>query len=167
MRKEIEEVKTGLAELHRKGIIHYEPKKETPHIRFLQNRVKAEDLYIDAVAYLKRKAAFEKRVKAMMAYMLDTGCRAQYIGRYFGDEQIVACGICDHCLANKKTALSSEEYRLIAATLQKILSEQSYSPMELVAMIPGIGKEKIWKVLDDWSAEEKIRITAEGKVMLK
>ena len=39
--------------------------------------------------------------------------------------------------------------------------------MELVAMIPGIGKEKIWKLLDDWSAEEKIRITAEEKVMLK
>ena len=71
MRKEIEEVKTGIADLHRKGIIHYEPKKETPHIRFLQNRVKAEDLYIDAVAYLKRKAAFEKRVKAMMSYMVD------------------------------------------------------------------------------------------------
>ncbi len=167
LRKEIEDVKTGLADLHRKGIIHYEPKKETPHIRFLQNRVKAEDLYIDAVAYLKRKASFEKRVKAMLGYMVDSGCRAQYIGRYFGDEQIVACGICDHCLENKKTALSGEEYRLISAKMQKLLSEQQYSPLELAVMIPGISKEKIWKVLDDWSAEEKIRITAEGKVMLK
>jgi ATP-dependent DNA helicase RecQ len=167
LRKELEEVKSGLTDLHRRGIIHYEPKKESPHIRFLQNRVKAEDLYIDAAAYLKRKAAFEKRVRAMMGYMLDPGCRAQYIGRYFGDEQIVACGICDQCLANKRTALSAEEYQLISVTIQKLLSEQHYSPLELAAMIPGIGKEKIWKVLDDWSAEEKIRMTAEGKVMLK
>jgi ATP-dependent DNA helicase RecQ len=167
LKKDTEQVKTALSDLHRKGIIHYEPKKETPHIRFLQNRVKAEDLYIDAVAYLKRKAAFKKRVKAMTGYILDNGCRAKYIGRYFGDEKISGCGICDHCLAKKRTSLLAEEYRAIADIMEKILSERSYNTMELTEKITGFGKEKIWKVLEDWSAEEKIRLLPDGKITLK
>ena len=45
------------------GTIRYEPRKETPQIRLLQNRVKADDLYINPERYLDRKKAFIKRIQ--------------------------------------------------------------------------------------------------------
>jgi ATP-dependent DNA helicase RecQ len=103
----------------------------------------------------------------MKAYMEETDCRARYIGRYFGDEQIAACGICDLCLSQKKNQLTPEEYKVISKALENILSVQNRTSKELTELIPGLGKEKIQKVLDDWGAEEKIRLTPEGKITLK
>jgi ATP-dependent DNA helicase RecQ len=167
LKEETGAVKKSLTELHQNRVIQYDPKKETPQIRFLQNRVKAEDLYIDAVAYLKRKNAYAERVKSMKAYMQEAVCRAQYIGRYFGDEHIVTCGICDLCLAQKRTGLTKSEYKAISTELKRLLTVQKRTALELKELIPGISKDKIQKVLDDWGAEEKIRLTPEGKIMLK
>lgn len=167
LKEDIGPLKNSLTALHQNRVIAYHPKKETPQIRFLQNRVKAEDLYIDAVAYLKRKKAFSERIKAMKGYMQGTECRAKYIGQYFGDEQIVSCGICDLCLAKKRTALTTAEYKVISDALESILSVKQSTAKELTELIPGIEKEKIRKVIDDWSAEEKIRITPDGKIALK
>ncbi len=167
LKEDIGPLKNSLNELHQNRIIQYNPKKETPQIRFLQNRVKAEDLYIDAVAYLKRKNAYTVRIKAMKGYMQGTECRAKYIGQYFGDEQIVSCGLCDLCLAQKRTALTSTEYKIISIALERILSVKNSTTKELTELIPGIEKDKIRKVLDDWGAEEKIKLTPEGKIALK
>ncbi len=167
LKTDIELVKKSLKELHQNRIIQYDPKKETPQIRFLQNRVKADDLYIDAIAYLKRKNAYAERVKSMKAYIQEPVCRARYIGRYFGDEKIASCGICDLCLSQKKKELTTEEYKAISIALENILSVENRNLMELKELIPGISKEKIQKVLDDWGAEEKIRLTPEGKITLK
>jgi ATP-dependent DNA helicase RecQ len=167
LKEDIGPVKKSLAALHQKRVIQYDPKKESPQIRFLQNRVKAEDLYIDAVAYLKRKTAYAERIKSMKAYIQEPVCRARFIGRYFGDEHITTCGICDLCLSQKKKELTTEEYRSISIALENILVNEDRSTKELMEMMPGIGKEKIRKVLDDWGAEEKIRLTPEGKITLK
>jgi ATP-dependent DNA helicase RecQ len=103
----------------------------------------------------------------MKGYMQGTECRAKYIGQYFGDEQIVSCGICDLCLAQKRTALTTAEYKVISNALESILSVKQSTAKELTELIPGIEKEKIRKVIDDWSAEEKIRLTPDGKIALK
>jgi ATP-dependent DNA helicase RecQ len=167
LKEDIGRLKDSLTTLHQNRVILYDPKKETPQIRFLQNRVKAEDLYIDAVAYLKRKNAFTDRIKAMKGYIQVDVCRAQYIGRYFGDEQIVSCGICDLCLAQKRTELSTAEYKLIATALENILSVKNRTAKELTALVTGIDKEKIRKVLEDWGAEERIKLNADGTIALK
>ena len=167
LKKDLVQIKHELTELHQQRVIHYVPQKETPHIRFLQNRVKAEDLYIDAVAYLKRKNAYAERIKAMLGYMQDNSCRAQFIGRYFGDDKIKSCGICDLCLEKKKSALTASEYKIISEALHQILLERSCMATELPELIPGFGKEKIWKVLEDWGAEEKISLNTDGKISLK
>ncbi|MGL6267754.1 MAG: RecQ family zinc-binding domain-containing protein, partial [Chitinophagaceae bacterium] len=111
--------------------------------------------------------AYTLRIKAMKSYMQGTICRAKYIGQYFGDEQIVSCGICDQCLALKRTSLTSAEYKVISMALERILSLKNATTKELTELMPGIEKEKIRKVLEDWGAEEKIKLTPEGKIVLK
>jgi ATP-dependent DNA helicase RecQ len=103
----------------------------------------------------------------MKEYMQDTLCRAKYIGHYFGDEQIVACGICDLCLSQKKKELTTEEYKAISIAIENILTVQNKTKTEITQLIPEYGKEKIQKVLEDWGAEDKIRLTPEGKISLK
>jgi len=167
LREDVDQIKKDLTDLHRKGIIRYDPKKETPHIRFLQNRVKAEDLFIDPVSYLKRKSSYEKRVQSMIGYMTEKSCRAQYIGRYFGDEKIVACGICDDCLEKKKTKLTEVEYRTLSETIKELLTESSLNALELSEKMRGISKDKIWEILDNWGNEEKIRLAPDGRITLR
>lgn len=53
LRASVAEIQKALTTLTVMGTIKYEPRKETPQIRLLQNRVKAEDLYINPERYLK------------------------------------------------------------------------------------------------------------------
>ena len=61
MKKDVEEVKKQLAELQRFGIIEYQPQKDSPQLFFLRNRIKAEDITINMVAYNKRKEQFQRK----------------------------------------------------------------------------------------------------------
>ena len=55
MKKDKAEIKKQLLQLHNSSIIEYRPQKDTPQIVFLQNRIKAEDITINMVAYTARK----------------------------------------------------------------------------------------------------------------
>ena len=88
-----------LLELNGLNIIDYKPQKEKPQIYFLQNRVRAEDLFINEKNILKRKIAFEKRLNAMINFCTNQSrCRSEMIGNYFDDYDLHPCGICDNCL---------------------------------------------------------------------
>jgi len=57
-----------LLELKALGIIDYIPQKEKPQIYFIKNRVKTDELFINQKNILKRKGAYEKRLKAMIGF---------------------------------------------------------------------------------------------------
>ena len=91
LRKDIEEVKTQLRELDAAGIIEYIPRKDSPQLFFPVNRIKAEDLFINMVAYNQRKEKFIRRVKQMISFTKEEiKCRSQIVGSYFGDDAIEA-----------------------------------------------------------------------------
>lgn len=156
------------AQLHRLmklGIIEYRPRMESPHVRFLQNRVKAEDLYIDPVSHLARKKAFSDRVKAMQEYISGSACRSKHIGRYFGDGDIGDCGICDVCLMRKRTgkkaspASGGQEGRL-----EEMLRSGSWKASELLQESEGLTEQALWSLLETWQAEEKVIANTDGRL---
>ena len=158
---------SGLQRLHRMGLIHYKPKRETPQVRFLQNRVQAGDLYIDPQAYKARKSVFEKRTKAMAEYLvMEAGCRSVTIGRYFGDQQIQDCGVCDHCLAKKKSGLRKQEYQAWESKVKEALSRGPLTAGELLKKLHPIQADKFWDLLGDWTAERWIITGRDGKLRL-
>lgn len=168
MKKEPDEVIKQLQLLHQQGIIEYRPQKDKPQLLFLRSRIKAEDIRIDMVAYQQRKEQFHKRMKQMVAYVKEElACRSQLIGRYFGDSDIAACGICDNCLKQKATAISKEEFETL---YHRIINMVKYEPLhtrDLLLKLNNIKKEKAWKVLEFLQAENKIGMDAAGKVTLK
>jgi ATP-dependent DNA helicase RecQ len=168
LRKDIEDVKTQLKELDAAGIIEYLPRKDTPQLFFPVNRIKAEELSINMVAYNQRKEKFIRRVKQMIAFTKEQiKCRGRVIGSYFGDDALKACGICDNCLRQKATTLSKEEFEAIHLKIQHITQKQTIHIKELLSELNGIKKEKAWKVIEFLQAENKIELDNAGYVKLK
>jgi ATP-dependent DNA helicase RecQ len=168
LKKDKEEVKKQLTQLHQAAIINYSPQKDKPQIFFLKNRVKPEDLFINLFRYAERKEKFIARTKSMAAYTTETiKCRSKITANYFGDMEIKNCGICDNCLRKKEITLSKDEFEAIHNLVLKALNTKSLSAKELLLQLDGIKKEKAWKVIDILQAENKIILDKEGLVRLK
>jgi len=157
----------NLVRLAKMGLIEYKPRKETPYIRFLQNRVGAPDLYIDPKAYKARKEIFVRRVETMTRYIqLQEGCRAAYIGRYFGDEDISDCGVCDLCLNRRKQGLQPKGYQELESRAREILSRGPLTAGELLKKMQPVKSELFWELVSDWSAERWIVTGRDGRIRL-
>jgi ATP-dependent DNA helicase RecQ len=168
MRKEADEVKQQLLQLHQQQVIEYQPQKDSPQLYFLRQRIKAEDIHLNMEAYNQRKEQFQQRMKQMVQYVkAGADCRSRTIGNYFGDADIKNCGICDNCLKQKATPLTKEEFDNIHQQIISTLANGSVEIKQLVTKLTGIKKEKVWKVLDFLQAENIIMTDARGKVRLK
>lgn len=168
MKKDPEEIKKQLSQLQHAGLISYEPQKDTPQLFLLRNRIKAEDIHIDMLAYNRRKEQFQKRMRQMTTYVKeDTVCRSRIIGSYFGDTSVRACGICDNCLRQKATALSKEEFEALHHRIINMVKYESLHTKDLLIKLNGVKKEKAWKLLEFLQAENKIEMDSNGYVKLK
>ncbi len=168
LKKDAEELKNQLLELHRRGVITYSPQKNSPQLFLLRNRITTEELSIDMTAYNKRKERFQKRMKQMLQYIKEEAeCRSRIIGSYFGDDNIRSCGICDNCLRQKAVTLSREEFEKLHTRIISIIGQAPIHSKELLQKLSGIKKEKAWKVIEFLQAENKIEVDSTGRVSLK
>jgi ATP-dependent DNA helicase RecQ len=164
-RKEEQDVIRDLKILHANGIIEYSPRKDSPQLYVMINRVKAEQMRINNVNYQKRKEQYTHRVSKITGYInLAKACRSQYIATYFGDEHTQACGICDNCLQQKNKDVTPAEFENIHQSILAIINHQPVQSDALLQQLKHIKKEKLWKVLDFLQTENKIFIDKEGLV---
>ncbi len=166
LRKPDAAIRSSLSFLSDQGILKYEPRKETPQVRFLQNRVKADDLYINHERYLSRKKAFTRRLTAMASYLeLNGTCRTQYICAYFGDLHVKECGICDHCTQKKKTGITKDDFDMILSKVKAQLMTGPHYPHELIRSLPTMGQDP-QSVIQFLIEEGKILMNSEGKLVM-
>ncbi|MEO5908111.1 MAG: ATP-dependent DNA helicase RecQ [Ginsengibacter sp.] len=157
-----------LRELNALNILDYKPQKEQPQIYFLQNRVRAKDLFINEKNILKRKNAYEKRLNAMIHFCLNQNrCRSEMIGSYFDDHDLHPCGVCDNCLRNKRIVISNEEFNSISEGIKRICNNNFVSSQTLFAQLSGFKENKIWKVLKFLQEENSIVVNQGGLIKLK
>jgi ATP-dependent DNA helicase RecQ len=166
LKRDLITIHEQLATLHRAGIIAYHPKKETPQICYLQDRIKADELNIDHESYFKRKKEFTQRIENMIEYAKSETCRSAFIGRYFGDLEITACGNCDACI-NKTNSASLENN--FSTDIEKIIQllKQKACTQEEIILLSGMEKTAARRVLYALMAEERISIDLMGKVCLR
>lgn len=159
-----EEVTNQLKEMQAYGILQYQPQKETPQIYFHHNRAPAQHLSFNHESYWQRKKQYELRVQAMHNYITAQDCRSQFIGKYFGDEQMKKCGVCDNCLAHKNTSLTNEEFNNIMSCIFSNLNGKEVQIQTLLQHATAFKKEKVWKVLNFLQTEGKIKVDERGNV---
>lgn len=166
LRKPEAQVRESLNFLSGQGILKYEPRKETPQVRFLQNRVKTDDLYINHERYLSRKKAFTKRLTAMANYVASKdSCRTRFICAYFGDNDAEACGICDYCREQKKAGITKNEFELLVGRIHEQLKSGARFPHELLSTLPATTQDP-QEVIRFMINEGKMMMDAEGRLSM-
>jgi ATP-dependent DNA helicase RecQ len=166
-KQSIEAVQNQLQQLAAMGIIEYLPQKETPQIHFLVNRAPAAFLHIDQDLYLSKKEAFTTRINTLINFAINPACcRSVFIGNYFGDTDKSSCGICDYCLAQKKTKLQSAAFTSIEQQLYASLT-RSPSPIDQLLITLGKDKEEeIWEVIRFLESENRLILKEDGTIQL-
>ena len=161
----LKSVEHDLLKLHAMGVISYQPVRNTPQLRFLQDRVRAEDLYIEPLGYLKRKEVFSGRIRDMIGYMTGMDCRAVVIGRYFGDPAVRACGICDRCVDARRKRTATDDITRISDNMERILRERGPATADI--MMEELKEEErthAWSVLEYLVSEGWVRRRADERL---
>jgi ATP-dependent DNA helicase RecQ len=168
LKKEVDDVKKLLQRLDAFSIIQYFPQKDSPQLYFFHNRVAAENVTINQANYKKRKQQLTNRINSFLNYTNDKKtCRSRMIGTYFGDEKMQQCKICDNCLDHHNVELSPEEFEKIHQEILRIIRPKPFQSKDLLNQLPGVRKEKAWRVVHFLQAENKIEVDKDGMMRLK
>jgi predicted transcriptional regulator len=88
------------------------------------------------------------------------------IGQYFGDAEIVACGICDNCA---ETKLEKKRAVLIPEMIAAILAEIKEGPKSLdyLKSLHSEDEKSVMQAISYLNEEQKIKIYQDGRIGLK
>ena len=101
---------------------------------FNEERLPTEDIYIAPESYRLRKEMMHERFSKMLEYAAEQEqCRSQMLSAYFGDTEAKECGICDICIARRKTSKGVVVEEDLQAQILAKLSEQALSVRDLIA----------------------------------
>ncbi|MEM6770170.1 MAG: RecQ family ATP-dependent DNA helicase, partial [Bacteroidota bacterium] len=125
LKLELEQLQRTFRKMTAEGIIDYYPTKTLPQLIFTEERVDAEALNINHKQYQFLKERAKHRIDTMIAYAEgDAGCRSQTLLRYFGENNAVACGICDLCRAKSASGQEVLTPKKVLADLRDSLAEK-------------------------------------------
>jgi ATP-dependent DNA helicase RecQ len=165
LKKNLQELNSELEILCGRRIIEYFPQKDSPQIYFLQDRINTSDLKLENQRYGKRRKNFEHRILALLSYVnSESGCRQVLLNDYFGEKNTADCGICDHCLKNKKRRLSSDEFESVYKLIKDKLILSPSKPEDLQKNFSNISREKFWEIFHYLEAENKLSVGEDGLV---
>ena len=88
-----------LVQLAQNGIITYIPKRKTPFITYMKDRLPLEMVEINEHQYELKQERYRQKLIAMLEYAEQTHfCRQQLLVGYFGETTAQTCGCCDVCI---------------------------------------------------------------------
>jgi len=127
-----DQVYEQLVALSKEQIIRYIPRKKTPFLTYIQERVETSRVILGKEAYDDRRERYVSRVESVLNYAQDENiCRSQMLLSYFGEKDTKPCGKCDICLKKKQTSLSDSEFKEIQQAIMLHLDKESLSINEL------------------------------------
>ncbi len=130
----LDHVKELLKRLWQMRVIRYIPSNRSPMLFFNEERLPTEDIYIAPESYRLRKEMMHERFSKMLEYAAEQEqCRSQMLSAYFGDTEAKECGICDICIARRKTSKGVVVKEDLQAQILAKLSEQALSVRDLIA----------------------------------
>lgn len=132
-----DDVYQQLVALSKEGVIRYVPRKKTPFITLMQERLDKNRLVLNKETYDDRKERFVSKAEAVLKYAQEENvCRSQILLGYFGEKSSKPCGKCDVCLKRKETEVSDEEFDAIQQAVLEALKVSSVSANDLVRQLP-------------------------------
>lgn len=147
-----------LVGLTRQRILHYIPRKRTPHITYTTRRIDKERLHIGPEVYEERRTRYEERIRSIVHYCEDEqSCRSVLLLNYFGEQATHHCGKCDLCIQkHRKNTPVTNEQKLHNALRQVLADGKTHAPTEL--LLPGYTTDQIKETLSWWVSEGIITV---------
>ncbi|NJK98990.1 MAG: hypothetical protein HC830_11490 [Bacteroidetes bacterium] len=143
-------------------IIKYIPRKSTPLITFLEERLDDKNLYISPENYRFRKEMLDRRINAVIQYVSDKEtCRSRLLLRYFGQQNPPVCGICDVCTQTHNLGIRHHEFQKLEEEILTKLKKSPVLPDMLISQF-GSAKEKAIQVVQWLSDNGKIQTLPNG-----
>ena len=156
-----------LQSLHERGILVYDKQRDKPQLSFLTPRFDADMMPINALAIREKQNADNKRIEAVAHYVQHTTrCRTQLLQEYFGERTDNRCGVCDNCLAKKKTQSPAPEHAQIRAEILKLLHMSPLTPQQLVAAFGLKNEQTAIDTLRELLEDETVIYEREGTLRL-
>jgi ATP-dependent DNA helicase RecQ len=138
-----ERVYSYLKALADRKIISYIPRKDTPVITFLEERLDEKNLLISPDRYQSRKERYEKRIREMIRYAdSEETCRNRFLLSYFGQLKTPDCGRCDVCLSRRADGPGHREYLSIRKQILETLAGGSMELEDLLGRDLPDGEEE-------------------------
>lgn len=160
------EVHEFLKRMWRLHVVRYIPSNHSPMIFFDEERLPKRDVYIAPETYSVRKELMLERFNHMLRYASsDDECRCRIIEEYFCGEESEPCGICDNCLARRR---SSQRPNVdIKAAVIGELGRGRRTVKELVASLEG-NEEALLRAVQQLLAEGRIAVEGDnGELALR
>ncbi len=132
-----------LQELDKLEIISYQQQTNQPLLSFIKPRFKTEDLLIDRKYLEDRKENYRLKMLSVLAFVEKEKCRSIQILEYFDETDVKKCGICDVCLAEKRSELINLESLMTSAILNHLKTQRSDTSKLLSIVKKGSEKEKL------------------------
>jgi ATP-dependent DNA helicase RecQ len=155
----------ALLELAKMEVLDYEPRKDRPQLTFLTERYDAATLPLNFKRITFRRELTLHKATQMVAYAHQTLiCRTQFIQAYFGELSDEKCGVCDHCVEQKKASLPLDvENKFKEQLLQTLALGKVFSEEELFDTLNKPASLGHLKCLRHLVEEGKVEMTASGK----
>lgn len=124
-----------ISNLQEQELLSYLPQTDQPQLQYLRPRADFIHMDIDVKYIELRKKIQMEQIKAVLAYTGNQECRNVQLLRYFDEPNADKCGVCDVCLAEKKTEDLDQLSDKIDFELVTLLQSQSQGLDELVTGI--------------------------------
>lgn len=151
-------VQKQLIQLHKLGIVDYQPQKDQPQLTFLHDRVDADRIDFKQALLQKRKQTATQKMEAMIGYANNsTMCRSYKLVSYFDEYGAADCGICDVCLVRKKLEMDNDVFAKLVAQIEALLSTEPLLIHQLVNRLAPLQEEKIIETVRYLLDNDKLR----------
>ena len=131
----VQQVTDALQQLNEFEVISYLPQTDKPQVTYLKPRHTSSNLWIDRHYLETRKAVYQKKMEAMLAYCETDKCRSQQMLAYFNQPDAPKCGVCDVCLREKRQQNAGQIQGLITDEILQLLSS---APLDLEHLVSAL-----------------------------
>ncbi|WP_158828286.1 RecQ family ATP-dependent DNA helicase [Mucilaginibacter lacusdianchii] len=131
----VQQVTDALLQLHQAAILSYHPQTDKPQVTYLKERLTAGHLLLDKQYFDQRKAVYQQKMEAMLAYASQQQCRSQQLLAYFGEINAPKCGVCDVCLQEKRQKNAVQLNEMITEEIIELLNA---APLNLEQLITSL-----------------------------
>jgi ATP-dependent DNA helicase RecQ len=151
-------VQKQLFQLHKLGVLDYQPQKTKPQLTFLESRADAASLDLNKALLSQRKETTTRKLEAIIGYANNsTICRSKKLVSYFDEYGSEDCGICDVCLMRKKVEMNNHEFEHLVVRIQEYTMGESLFIHQLVTKLDPVAEEKVIETVRYLLDNDKLR----------